>query len=47
MPRDVFFAETQEARGVVVEDVTLLLIRQERRLVDDGDRRSIVPGQTI
>jgi hypothetical protein len=38
VPCDDFLAETKEARGVVIEDVALLLFRQERRLVDDGDR---------
>jgi len=38
MPRDVFLAETQEPRGVAVENVPLLLFRQEGRLVDNGDR---------
>lgn len=37
MPRDLFLAETQEPRRVVVEDVALLLFREERRLVDNGD----------
>src|SRR5687767_6200191 len=38
MPRDVFLTETQEPRGVVVEDVALLLFGQQGRLVDNGDR---------
>src|SRR4029450_11880642 len=38
VPCNDFLAETKEVRGVVVEDVALLLFRQERRLVDDGNR---------
>ena len=38
MSRDVFFTETEEPRGVVVEDVALLLFRQQGCFVDDGDR---------
>jgi hypothetical protein len=30
MPRDLLLAQPEEARGVVVEDVALLLLAQER-----------------
>src|SRR5687768_12126250 len=38
MPRDIFLAEPEEPGGVIVEDVSLLLFRQEWRLVDNSDR---------
>src|SRR4029453_6904261 len=36
--RDVFLAETQQACGVVIENVSFLLLRQERRLLDRFNR---------
>ena len=36
VPRDISIAETQEARGVVVEDVALLRRGKERRLLDSA-----------
>jgi hypothetical protein len=37
MPRDLFFAETEEAGGVVVQDIPLLRFAQEWCLLDHGN----------
>ena len=39
VPSDLFFAEAQEVRGVIVEDVALLTAGKERRFLDHFDRR--------
>jgi hypothetical protein len=39
MLRDLLLAEAEKASGVVVEDVALLLVAQERRFLDNRDCR--------
>jgi hypothetical protein len=40
VPGDLFFAETQEARGVVVQDVPFLLVGQKLGRCDAFDRET-------
>ena len=49
MLRDVFLAQPEEPGGIVVEDVALLLLAQERRLLDglDGDVNGPGPDHLV
>src|SRR5688572_14563275 len=49
MPRDLFGGEAEELRGVVVEDVLLLLDRQKAQAIDaiDGERNGLRPAHLV